>query len=105
MDSKGYKSYKTVTSKNGNKYQVVERAKKEELRQVDGPTRLSARRNMMNWLYRVHDENGNAISMTNKLMNEIGPKFKDTKGGYTRAIKLGARRGDGAPIVVLELTK
>ncbi len=105
MDSKGYKSYKTVTSKNGNKYQVVERAKKEELRQVDGPTRLSARRNMMNWLYRVHDENGNAVSMTNKLMNEIGPKFKDTKGGYTRTIKLGARRGDGAPVVVLELTK
>jgi len=104
-DSKGYKSYKTVTSKNGRKYQVVERVKKEDLRQVDSPTRLAARRNMMNWLYRVHDAEGNAISMTNKLMNEIGPKFKDTKGGYTRAIKLGARRGDGAPIVVLELIK
>lgn len=105
VDSKGYKSYKSVTSKNGNKYQVVERAKKEELRQVDAPTRLAARRNMMNWVYRVHDEKGKVISLTNKLMDEIGPKFKGVKGGYTRTYKLGVRRGDGAPVVVLELTK
>jgi large subunit ribosomal protein L17 len=104
-DSKGYKSYKTVTSRNGRKYQVIERVKKQDLRQVDAATRLAARRNMMNWMYRVHDENGNAISMTNKLMNEIGPKFKDVKGGYTRIYKLGPRRGDGAPVVILELTK
>ncbi len=104
-DSKGYKSYKTVKSKNGREYQVVERETKQDLRPVDAPSRLAARRSMMNWVYRIHDEKGNPISLTNKLMNEIGPKFKDVKGGYTRIYKLGGRRGDGAPVAVLELTK
>jgi large subunit ribosomal protein L17 len=105
VDSKGYKSYKTVTSKNGNSYQVIVREKKEELRLKDNPSRLAARRNMMNWLYRVHDEKGETISLTNKLMDEIGPKFKGVKGGYTRAYKIGPRRGDGAEMVILEMTK
>lgn len=105
LDSKGNKVLVKKTSKNGNAYQVVQRETKKVLKTVDAASRLAARRNMMNWLYRVHDENGNAISLTNKLMDEIGPKFKDVKGGYTRIYKLGARRGDGAEVAVLELTK
>lgn len=103
VDSKGRKMLKTVTSKNGNKYEVVEREKKEELRTVDSPSRLAARRQVMRWVYRVKDENGKNISLTNKLFDEIAPKYKDRKGGYTRMYKIGARRGDGAEMVVLEL--
>jgi len=103
LDSKGRKMLKTVTSKNGNKYEVIERETKTELKPVDAPSRLAARRLIMNWVYRLKDENGKAISLTNKLFDEIAPKYKERKGGYTRIYKLGARRGDGAEMVVLEL--
>lgn len=103
VDSKGRKILKTVTSKNGNKYEVVERETKTELKTVDSPSRLAARRLIMNWVYRVKDEKGNTISLTNKLFDDIAPKYKDRKGGYTHTYKLGARRGDGAEVVVLEL--
>jgi len=36
------------------------------------------------------------------LFNELGPRFKDRNGGYTRLLKLGPRRGDNAPQVILE---
>jgi len=39
------------------------------------------------------------------LFNDIGPRFKDRIGGYSRIISLGARRGDNAEVVVLELTE
>ncbi|MCQ2741707.1 MAG: 50S ribosomal protein L17 [Bacilli bacterium] len=35
------------------------------------------------------------------LFDEIGPKFKERNGGYTRAYKLGARRGDNAEVVLI----
>ena len=38
-----------------------------------------------------------------KLFDEIAPKFADREGGYTRVSKLGPRRGDGAPVSVVEL--
>jgi len=40
-----------------------------------------------------------------KLFTEIAPRFAERQGGYTRILKLGARRGDGAPMAILELVE
>ena len=37
-----------------------------------------------------------------KIMSEIGPRYAERKGGYTRVIKLGQRRGDGSPMAIIE---
>lgn len=40
-----------------------------------------------------------------KLFDQIGPRFQDRPGGYTRILKLGARQGDGAELALIELTE
>ena len=41
--------------------------------------------------------------VVSKLFGEIAPKYADRNGGYTRVIKIGPRRGDGAEMAVIEL--
>jgi large subunit ribosomal protein L17 len=45
----------------------------------------------------------NGEDLVKHLFDEVGPRFKNRPGGYTRITKIGPRRGDGAPEAVLEL--
>jgi large subunit ribosomal protein L17 len=46
----------------------------------------------------IHDK-----AVVRKLFDTLGPRFKERPGGYTRAIKIGWRRGDHAPVSLVEL--
>jgi large subunit ribosomal protein L17 len=43
--------------------------------------------------------------ITEKVFNELAPRYVERPGGYTRIIKLGSRLGDGAPMVRIELVQ
>lgn len=103
LDSKGNKETELVKSKNGKEFFKVVKETKTEKRQKDNPSRLNARRKMMTKINKVKDEEGNSIDLTNKLFNEIAPRYQTRVGGYTQIVKKGQRRGDGAETVILKL--
>ena len=103
LDAKGNKETELVKSKNGKEYLRVVKEETTEKRQKDMPSRLNARRKMMKKINKVKDEKGNNIDLLDKLFNEIAPKYEGRVGGYTRIIKAGPRRGDGAEVAILQL--
>ena len=48
-------------------------------------------------------KNTKSVDMPAKLFDEIAPKYATRNGGYTRIVKIGQRKGDGAMEVLLEL--
>ena len=103
LDSKGNKVTELAKSKNGKEYLKVVKEETTEKRQKDMPSRLNARRKMMTKLNKVKDSKGNNIDLIGKLFNEIAPKYESRVGGYTRIVKAGPRRGDGAEVAILQL--
>ena len=104
LDTKGNKITELVKSKNGKEYLKVVKEEVKEKRQKDMPTRLNARRKMMRKLNKVKDNEGKKIDLPSMLFNEIAPKYVGKNvGGFTRIVKTGPRRGDGAEMVILQL--
>ena len=103
LDSKGNKLTELATSKNGKEYLKVVKEETTEQRQKDMPSRLNARRIIMNKVNKVKDSEGNKIDVPSKLFNEIAPKYESRVGGYTRIVKAGKRQGDGAETAILML--
>ena len=98
LDSKGNKVTEMAKSKNGNEYLKVVKEETTEKRQKDMPSRLNARRKMMTKINTVKD-----TDVIGKLFNEIAPKYEGRVGGYTRIVKAGPRKGDGAEVAILQL--
>ena len=106
-DKDGKRVKEVVDGKKVTKFETVEKEIKKDL-----PSRMNARRKMVKVLYSVTEVPSTAagkkkatkeVDLVAKLFDEYGVKYANRNGGYTRIVKIGQRKGDGAMEVVLEL--
>ena len=106
-DADGKRVKQVVDGKKVTVYEDIEKTIKK-----DQPSRLHARRQMLKVFYPVTEvpakgagrkKATKVVDMPAKMFDEIAPKYANRNGGYTRIIKIGERKGDGAMEVILEL--
>ena len=106
-DKDGKRVKEVVDGKKVTKFTTVEKEIKKDL-----PSRMHARRQLLKTLYPVTEvpkeaagrkKNTKEVDLVAKLFDEYGAKYADRKGGYTRIVKIGLRKGDAAMEVLLEL--
>jgi len=106
-DKDGKRVKEVIDGKKVTKFETVEKEIKKDL-----PSRLHARHQMLKVLYPVTEvptekagrkKGTKKVDLVAKLFDEYGTKYASRNGGYTRIIKIGQRKGDGALEVVLEL--
>ena len=106
-DKDGKREKQVVDGKKITLYDEIKKTVKK-----DQPSRLHARREMLKVLYPIVETPTEAagkkkatkkVDLTEKLFSELGVKYAGRNGGYTRIVKIGQRKGDGAMEVILEL--
>ena len=106
-DKDGKRVKEVVDGKKVTKYETVKKQVKKDM-----PSRMNARRKMIKVLYPVTEVPTAAagrkkatkeVDLVAKIFDEYGVKYASRNGGYTRIVKIGQRKGDGALEVVLEL--
>jgi large subunit ribosomal protein L17 len=106
-DKDGKRVKEVVDGKKVTVYDEVEKEIKKDL-----PSRLHARRKMLQVLYPVTElpednsgrkKNTKEVDLVEKLFTEVAPKYTNRNGGFTRIVKIGQCKGDGALEVLLEL--